>query len=601
MLPERLNHGLIEETLSELANLLTDADMMKQKYRLEIATEKNGAKMAPEDVAEYASRAGVLGGAVSAAKRTKILSVAGLLKRLPRKMWWVCADKADFEDMVRQIGFFVQRLVDLLDGQQQEVMKNDIRVLLLNVVSLNDKLDELKAIQSSVELVVGLDNPIASSAAVKRLRMQLLEDQPPSPYLSVGSPTPGRNTSRGSSPLRHEYGTSPRPKSPGAPNYRRRNPLPIIDSNLILRKSGEGPRPKREVALYTTNPDLPDPIYIEWKSINKPLRSKIRPRVENLAHLLHTPKHPSFRTLHCRGFYEDYEKGQYGFVFDRPVGSDLNKSPVSLLQMFRLKNFLPSQTQRVRLARILANALSQLHSAGWLHKSLRADNILFFPSLANTDDHKYGISLDEPYLVGYEYARFDGSSEVSEQPSSNPEHDIYRHPSAIGDYSESFNRLFDIYSLGLIFLEIAQWRPLKKIVSKVVPELSSVATSGGAGGNGSISRAKAKKSTTSISSSAPVPHVPLTQIMKIREWLLDPTTEENMPGMLTFLMGDIYHDVVMRCLRGNLVSSETDYGGFRSLDPGDGPQEEDLSEEEGARVTEGFFVKVVQELERCVV
>lgn len=603
VLPERLNRGLIEETLSELANLLTDADMMKRKYRLEIAMEKNGAKIVPEDISDYGSRTGVLGGAVSAAKRTKILSVAGLMKDIPRKMWWVCADKADFENMVRQIGFFVQRLVDLLDGQQQEVMRNDIRVLLLNVVSLNDKLEELKAIQSSVELVVGLDNPIASSAAVKHLRMQLLDDQPP-PYLSVGSPNPNRHTNRGSSPLRHEYSTSPRSKSPGAPNYRRRNPLPTIDPNLILSKSGEGPRPKREVALYAANPDLPHPIYIEWKSIDKQLRSKIRPRVENLAHLLHAPKHPSFRTLHCRGFYEDYEKGQYGFVFDRPAGSDFNKPPVSLLQMFRLKNFLPSQTQRVGLARILASALSQLHSAGWLHKSLRADNILFFPSLSNASGHKFGINFDEPYLVGYEYARFDSSSEVSEQPSSNPEHDIYRHPSAIGDYSESFNRLFDIYALGLIFLEIAQWRPLKKIVSKVVPELSSAGSSGGAGGNGSISRAKAKKSAASISSPALVPHVPLTQIMKIREWLLDPTTEENMPGMVTFLMGDIYHDVVMRCLRGNLAALETvEAGGgeLGDLDSANVPQEEDLSEEGGARVTEGFFVRVVQELERCVV
>jgi len=256
-----------------------------------------------------------------------------------------------------------------------------------------------------------------------------------------------------------------------------------------------------------------------------------------------------------------------------------------------LKNFLPSQTQRVRLSMILACALSQLHSAGWLHKSLRADNILFFPAPSKAGGHKWGISLDEPYIVGYEYARFDSSSEVSEQPSSNPEHDIYRHPSAIGDYSESFNRLFDIYSLGLIFLEIAQWRPLRKIVSKVVPELSSKSN------NGSISRAKLKKSGIGGISSSPVPHVRLTQIMKIREWLLDTTTEENMPAMVNFLMGDIYHDVVMRCLRGHFADEDADEQQSESEING----YEDLSGLQGARVTEGFFVKVVQELERCVV
>jgi len=619
MLHERLNRGLIEETLSELATLLTDADAMKEKYGLEIAAEKGAGKMVPEDVPEYVARGGVLGGAVSAKKRSRILSVAGLFKDIPRKMFWVAADKVDFENLVRQIGFFVQRLVDLLDGQQQEIMRNDIRVLLLNVVALNDKLDELKAIQSSVELVVGQDNPMASSAAVKRLRMQLLDahDQTPPPYLanagrqhltpmdspsqvSVNSTSPNRNGNNGGgggSSLRYEYGTSPRSKSPtGPPSYRRRNPLPTVDPNLISCKSGEGPRPTREIALYTTQPDLPEPIYIEWKAINKQLRSKIRPRVENLAHLLHAPKHPSFRTLHCRGFFEDYEKAQYAFVFDRPTEADPTKSPVSLLQMFRLKNFLPSQTQRVRLARILASALSQLHSAGWLHKSLRADNILFFPSRPKAGGHKWGISLDEPYLVGYEYARFDGTSEVSEQPSSNPEHDIYRHPLAIGDFSESFNRLFDIYSLGLIFVEIAQWRPLRKIVSKVVPELATV----GGSNSGSLSKSsKLKKSIAGVlnSGSAPVPHVPLTQIMKIREWLLDPTTEENMPGTLDFLMGEIYRDAVMRCLRGDLVDRGSDEGEGMGQEDGC----EDLSELEGARVTEGFFTKIVRELERCVV
>ncbi|KAI5800426.1 prion-inhibition and propagation-domain-containing protein, partial [Peziza echinospora] len=446
-LNERLNKGLIEETLTELATLLTDVDALKRRYNLVVSAEKPG-RLAGGGGGRNRS---LFAQAVSPKKRTQILTRAKLLvDGLPKRLWWVVAEKEDFEKMVRQIGFFVQRLVDLLDDQQQEVMRNDIRVLLLNVVAMNDKLEELRAIKTSVEMVVGEDSPIASSAAVKYLRMELEDEAPPAPG-GGGSPTPI--------------------------NYRKRNPLPTIHPTKITNKSGEGPRPPRETALYNTeDPESPPlPIYIEWKSINKQLRSKIRPRVENLAHLLHTPKHPSFRTLHCRGFFEDYEKAQYGFVFDRPHGADPARNPISLLQLFRLKGFqLPTQTMRMELACILATALSQLHSAGWLHKSLRADNILFFPTTITTpnggggaqlaNSNKYSIDLTQPYLVGYEYARFDASSEVSEQPSSNPDHDIYRHPLAIGDYSESFNRIFDIYSLGLVFLEIAHWRPLRKII-----------------------------------------------------------------------------------------------------------------------------------------
>ncbi|KAF8459882.1 hypothetical protein BDZ91DRAFT_740984 [Kalaharituber pfeilii] len=229
---------------------------------------------------------------------------------------------------------------------------------------------------------------------------------------------------------------------------------------------------------------------------------------------------------------------------------------------------------------------------------------------------KHGIALESPYLVGFEYARFDATSEVSEQPSSNPEHDIYRHPLAIGDYCESFSRVFDIYSLGLVLVEIALWRPLRKIVSKVVPELAqSEKKSAKEGGNGSsLGRTKAKKAMAMAmalggggnskgAGGGDPPHVPLSQIMKIRDFLLDPTTEDNVPGNLEFFMGEIYKDVVMRCLRGDFSSEEAagEQGVGDDEDAEcDGDVGLDLSEVEGARVTEGFFVTVVRELERCV-
>lgn len=618
-LNQRLNRKLIDETLEELKNLLTDTEKLKNRYKLDLVPDRP-SKLAEDGEGQADRGGGMLDQAVCHKRRGVILTKAKLVQSandLPRRLWWAMADKNGFESLVRQIGFFVQKLVDFLDDHQQEIMRSNIRMLLLNVVALHDKLDELKAIQTSVEFVVGEDSPIASSAAVKHLRIELQHDRDPPVYtptstLQVNSPPPSYSSS-----LRNEYSTLDRPVSPD-PKARskspkpsitsrtRRPPLPSVNPELIARKSGEGPRPNRETALYEKD----QPIYIEWKSINRALRSKIRPRVENLAHLLHAPKHHSFRTLHCRGFFEDYVKCQYGFVFDRPAGCDVSKYPVSLLQMYRLKGFLPSQTERLRLAKILATALLQLHSAGWLHKSLRSENILFFPQkpqLEEQGSNPYGrgkggpkpiISLSQPYIVGYEYARFDSTSEVSEQPSSNPEHDIYRHPLAIGDYSESFNRLFDIYALGLVLLEIANWRPLKKIVSKIVPELSSSM-------NGSSGRKSA--SNLSTAGSGDTPMVRMSQIVKIKEYLLDPTTEENIPRDLEFRMGEIYTKVVLACLRGDFLcrdgegeeeGEEQDEGFDQDFDESNGNGTGVI---EGARVSEGYLKKVVEELERCVV
>jgi hypothetical protein len=66
-----------------------------------------------------------------------------------------------------------------------------------------------------------------------------------------------------------------------------------------------------------------------------------------------------------------------------------------------------------------------LHASGWLLKGLRPQNILFFAKSKNDL-----LSLKEPWIVGYEYARQDKPGELSDKPSQNPELDIYRHPHA---------------------------------------------------------------------------------------------------------------------------------------------------------------------------
>jgi len=69
--------------------------------------------------------------------------------------------------------------------------------------------------------------------------------------------------------------------------------------------------------------------------------------------------------------------------------------------------------------------------------------------------------FESPYLVGFEYSRNASPTEISEKMPSSPEEAIYLHPETINDNRPPFRKKFDLYTLGLLLLEIGTWKPLK--------------------------------------------------------------------------------------------------------------------------------------------
>ena len=57
---------------------------------------------------------------------------------------------------------------------------------------------------------------------------------------------------------------------------------------------------------------------------------------------------------------------------------------------------------------------------------------------------------------------------MTEIPSQNPEHDMYRHPRMHGlgpwEGRQGFKRTFDIYSLGVVLVEIANWLSIDEVL-----------------------------------------------------------------------------------------------------------------------------------------
>jgi serine/threonine protein kinase len=170
---------------------------------------------------------------------------------------------------------------------------------------------------------------------------------------------------------------------------------------------------------------------------------------------------------------------------------------------------MPLLGERFRLAQKLSELVYHIHSCGWLHKGLRADNIIFFSA-----PH---MSIENPYIVGWEYSRKEAKVEHTESMlSGTSEANLYAHPSQLR--GEPYCRKFDHYQLGCLLIEIGYWKPLEAM------------------------RAKSRLPYPQANS----PHAWAEFLMKQAD-------------DLKFFMGGIYHDVTKRLLEG-LDSEYAEFG-----------------------------------------
>ena len=226
---------------------------------------------------------------------------------------------------------------------------------------------------------------------------------------------------------------------------------------------GLGDRGLRSMADYYVSPQVKKRIMVEWREIGIDEqgtgRSVVENRIRQLAHLLRTPKSFDFRTLTCLGLVHFPQDDRYGFVFDLPsTVVDPDALPVTLFELLNLRNNPPPALgARIILAQKIASALCLLHASGWLHRGLRPHNILFFDKSFNPNDP---TSITSPYIAGFGYALPDDAEEVPRpfMRISNPEYDMYRHPSVRDRFHETrYEQKHDIYSLGVILYEIGVW------------------------------------------------------------------------------------------------------------------------------------------------
>lgn len=236
--------------------------------------------------------------------------------------------------------------------------------------------------------------------------------------------------------------------------------------------------------------------WVEWKDYEaqgpgdiSPPKEEIFKRVRKLATLLnHSPKPDAFRTPHCLGYFdkapppethnkqdqddeeeEDILNHRLGLVFERPPDVHASLPPISLHALLRTAR-KPRVTDRIALAHAVAHCLLYLHSVNWLHKGLRSHNILFFP------DEREHVAYDKPFLSGFDFSRPARPDEMTQVPPDDIALDIYRHPLAQSSSTtgaahaddetkrKRFRRSFDVFGLGVMFVEIALWETVDRVL-----------------------------------------------------------------------------------------------------------------------------------------
>ncbi|KAJ3470753.1 hypothetical protein MRS44_000852 [Fusarium solani] len=250
-----------------------------------------------------------------------------------------------------------------------------------------------------------------------------------------------------------------RPQASFKPTFALKVPRPALELTEEEKESNHRGRSK---GRHETAGD----VVIEWVDYD---RDDVEERVahvrrlDDLARMMHSASecHPDLHSIDCVGYVDDSSHCRYGLVYKAPSPSfstlhELIASP-------DLKT--PDLDDRVRLAHTLAVALWSLHSLDWLHKSLCSANILFFPSAFSTSAHSPTAAaalvpdIQRPYLTGFDASRPDFDQALSVAPRNPSIATLHRHPASLRGFPHC--KPMDIYSLGLVLLEIGLWKILQ--------------------------------------------------------------------------------------------------------------------------------------------
>jgi len=181
-------------------------------------------------------------------------------------------------------------------------------------------------------------------------------------------------------------------------------------------------------------------------------------RMHKLVKVLETPAPGDFNTLQYRGWSPQPESARDALLFELPEG--YQGPPTSLREIIVSSRYgKPTLGQRFIVAKSIGQALLKWHTTGWVHQGIASHNVVFFRRQGSTN-----LDFSKPFLCGFEHARVVGTQSNDRHPDhQKAEYDLYRHNDRQGEAMQTHKKEHDLYSFGLLLLEIGLWDTLKRV------------------------------------------------------------------------------------------------------------------------------------------
>lgn len=387
----------------------------------------------------------------SSAPVRKIFSSLKTTIKHPKRLRWVFMDENKFDEALKRLHYYTTRLRSFMGDSRLKAIQSRTEAIFMEVVQVMVSQKELAdLVQGVLHLLTESHVDDMQPKLVARHELEILRDLATLKEMNVAE-IKGNLISTGQIKFHSNDGEA-------------------IITTATYQKITETGEANQEFSGAK-----PQTVWIEWKGYgpadskldresstaqSEAMRSNMENRTSQLAKLLSCPKPIDFCTPTCLGYFEEPDNHRFGWVFAAPPYAA--SQPKSLRSLFSTST-RPSLTERTALASRLSACLLYLHAVDWLHKGFCSDNILFF---FDGDS----ISLSDPIVSGFELSRPDNSNaKTLENTPANTSRDLYRWPSSQTHYQDehSWRKTFDIYSLGIVLIEIAHWQPIEKVMGIV--------------------------------------------------------------------------------------------------------------------------------------
>jgi serine/threonine protein kinase len=376
----------------------------------------------------------------------------------PKRLVWAFFDEDIFKGLLVRLAGYNNYLTELMHGQHLRQLEEATRKTQLEMVLVRSSLNDLKFLTAAIKLQLGHEGsqPAIQVSSVSARANELWQKLVVLKKINVENEKPKGEES---AEYKDAIGET---RIQGKIEYKETE-APVDEKSPRSRVTGLWTRPSGDKVQ----------IWIEWKSYKTEIDFKTRiasalqgnvSRVQELVALLQSYKEDKveFRIPVCLGYFDDavesaegQGKYRFGLVFAKHNQEPNDDVPRSLLNVIITRK-CPSLSQRVKMAHGIATYVLYMHAARWLHKGIRSDNIIF-------------SSLDpecrEPYLSGFEYARPDRDGAQSTGGGPSPHNEAYVHPNYQASNAKgTYKKTYDIYSLGIVLLELAYWQPIQALM-----------------------------------------------------------------------------------------------------------------------------------------